>query len=74
MTKPMVPPKRLAGRLKHWLLKYRVEDVPGPVAKEDRTERHPWWQVATAFVWVNAVCSALGTGAGFSHTRSLIMR
>jgi hypothetical protein len=22
-----------------------VEDVPGPVAKEDRTERHPWWQV-----------------------------
>ena len=22
-----------------------MEDVPGPVAKEDRTERHPWWQV-----------------------------
>jgi hypothetical protein len=45
MAKSMVPPKRLAGWLKHWLLKYRVEDVPGPVAKEDRTERHPWWQV-----------------------------
>jgi hypothetical protein len=45
MAKSRVPPKRPAGRLKHWLLKYRVEDVPGPVAKEDRTERHPWWQV-----------------------------
>jgi hypothetical protein len=45
MTKSTVPPKHLADRLKHWLLKYRVEDVPGPVAKEDRTERHPWWQV-----------------------------
>lgn len=28
----------------------------------------PAGQVATAFVWVNAVCSALGTGAGFSYT------
>ena len=45
MAKSRAPPKRPAGRLKHWLLKYRVEDVPGPVAKEDRTERHPWWQV-----------------------------
>src|SRR4029453_5006080 len=45
MAKSMIPPKRPAGWLKHWLLKYRVEDVPGPVAKEDRTERHPWWQV-----------------------------
>ena len=45
MAKSRVPPKRPASRLKHWLLKYRVEDVPGPVAKEDRTERHPWWQV-----------------------------
>src|SRR5215213_4643890 len=45
MAKSMVPPKRPAGWLKHWLLRYRVEDVPGPVAKEDRTKRHPWWQV-----------------------------
>src|SRR4051794_20463953 len=45
MAKSMIPPKHPAGWLKHWLLKYRVEDVPGPVAKEDRTERHPWWQV-----------------------------
>lgn len=45
MAKSRVPPKRPAGWLKHWLLKYRVEDVPGPVAREDRTERHPWWQV-----------------------------
>jgi hypothetical protein len=45
MAKSMIPPERHAGWLKHWLLKYRVEDVPGPVAKEDRTERHPWWQV-----------------------------
>jgi hypothetical protein len=45
MAKSMIPSGRHAGWLKHWLLKYRVEDVPGPVAKEDRTERHPWWQV-----------------------------
>src|SRR5215211_2096088 len=45
MAKSRIPPERPAGRLKHWLLKYRVEDVPGPVAKEDRTERHSWWQV-----------------------------
>jgi hypothetical protein len=45
MAKSMIPPGRHARWLKHWLLKYRVEDVPGPVAKEDRTERHPWWQV-----------------------------
>src|SRR5215204_2631293 len=45
MAKSRVPPKRPAGRLKHWLLKYRVEEVPGPVAKEDRSEQHPWWQV-----------------------------
>jgi hypothetical protein len=45
MAKSIIPPKRPAGWLKHWLLKHRVEDVPGPVAKEDRTEQHPWWQV-----------------------------
>jgi hypothetical protein len=45
MTKPMVPPKRLADRIKRWLLEEVVEDVPGPAAKEDRTEQHPWWQV-----------------------------
>jgi hypothetical protein len=36
---------RLTTRLKRWLLEHRVEDVPGPQAKEGRSEQHPWWQV-----------------------------
>src|SRR5215218_10195195 len=28
-----------------WLLAEVVEDVPGPQAKEGRSEQHPWWQV-----------------------------
>src|SRR3712207_7351146 len=38
-------PKRPAGRFQRWLLADVVEDVPGPEAKEGRTEQHPWWQV-----------------------------
>ena len=34
-----------AGRLKRWLLADIVEDVPGPEAKEGRSEQHTWWQV-----------------------------
>ena len=34
-----------SGRLRRWLLKDVVEDVPGPEAKEGRSEQHPWWQV-----------------------------
>ena len=37
-----IPP---ADRLKRWLLDEVVEDVPGPQAKEGRSEQHPWWQV-----------------------------
>ncbi|HSK82670.1 MAG TPA: amino acid transporter [Rubrobacter sp.] len=37
--------KASAGRLKRWLLAEVVEDVPGPEAKEGRSEQHPWWQV-----------------------------
>jgi hypothetical protein len=37
--------KRLADRLVRWLLEDVVEDVPGPEAKEGRSEQHPWWQV-----------------------------
>lgn len=36
---------RPAGRLRRWLLEHRIEDVPGPEAKEGRSEQHPWWQV-----------------------------
>ena len=36
------PPKRPDGRLKHWLLEHRIEDAPGPEAKEGRSEQHPW--------------------------------
>jgi hypothetical protein len=28
-----------------WLLAEVVEDVPGPEAKEGRSDQHPWWQV-----------------------------
>ena len=38
-------PKRPAERFKRWLLADVVEDVPGPEAKEGRSEQHPWWQV-----------------------------
>jgi hypothetical protein len=38
-------PKALTGRLKRWLLADVVEDVPGPQAKEGRSEQHSWWQV-----------------------------
>jgi len=37
--------KRPDDRLKRWLLAEVVEDVPGPEAKEGRSEQHPWWQV-----------------------------
>jgi hypothetical protein len=37
--------KRPAERLTRWLLEDVVEDVPGPEAKEGRSEQHPWWQV-----------------------------
>lgn len=29
-------------RFKRWLLAEVVEDVPGPQAKEGRSEQHPW--------------------------------
>jgi amino acid transporter len=38
-------PKAQTGRLKRWLLAEVVEDVPGPQAKEGRSEQHSWWQV-----------------------------
>ena len=38
-------PKAPVGRLKRWLLADIVEDVPGPEAKEGRSEQHSWWQV-----------------------------
>jgi hypothetical protein len=41
----MTPKMRPAERVKRWLLAEVVEDVPGPQAKEDRSEQHPWWQV-----------------------------
>ena len=39
------PTKALTGRLKRWLLADVLEDVPGPEAKEGRSEQHSWWQV-----------------------------
>ena len=38
-------PERPTARLKRWLLEHRVEDVPGPQAKEGRSGQHAWWQV-----------------------------
>jgi len=36
---------RSGNRLVRWLLAEAVEDVPGPQAKEDRSEQNSWWQV-----------------------------
>jgi hypothetical protein len=44
-TKPVGPPKGLADRLGRLLLEDRVEDVPGPQARERQTEQHAWWKV-----------------------------
>jgi hypothetical protein len=33
------------NRFVRWLLEDVVEDVPGPQAKEGRSEQHSWWQV-----------------------------
>ena len=45
VSRSEVSPKAPTGRLKRWLLAEIVEDVPGPEAKEGRSEQHPWWQV-----------------------------
>ena len=45
MSEPAALPKTPVGRLKRWLLEEVVEDVPGPQAKEGRSEQHSWWQV-----------------------------
>ena len=45
MAESTAPQKRPVERLKRWLLEHRIEDVPGPEAKEGRSEQHPWWQV-----------------------------
>src|SRR5919199_436619 len=45
MSELLSPPKRPADRLKHWLLKERIEPVEGPGAKEGQVRQHPWWQV-----------------------------
>src|SRR5829696_3489819 len=41
----MYSQKRRIDRFKGWLLKHRIEQVGGPVAKEGRTSQHSWWQV-----------------------------
>ena len=45
MAESTAPQKRPVERLKRWLLEHRIQDVPGPEAKEGRSEQHPWWQV-----------------------------
>src|SRR5215207_6964636 len=45
MPRSETSPKAPTGRLKRWLLAEIVEDVPGPEAKEGRSEQHSWWQV-----------------------------
>ena len=45
MSRSEASPKAPTGRLKRWLLAEVVEDVPGPEAKEGRSEQHSWWQV-----------------------------
>ena len=45
MSRSDVSPRAPTGRLRRWLLAEVVEDVPGPEAKEGRSDQHPWWQV-----------------------------
>jgi hypothetical protein len=45
VSRSEVLPKAPTDRLKRWLLAEIVEDVPGPEAKEGRSEQHSWWQV-----------------------------
>ena len=55
-------PKVPTGRLKRWLLAEVVEDVPGPQAKEGRSEQHPWWQVVCLPGWTTSPPSATSPG------------
>ena len=45
MAKPLAPSTPSGNRITRWLLKHRIEQAPGPGARESDTEQHPWWQV-----------------------------
>src|SRR5918998_4119309 len=45
MAKPLAPSTPSGNRLTRWLLKHRIEQAPGPGARESETDQHPWWQV-----------------------------
>ncbi len=45
MAKPLAPSTPSGNRLARWLPKHRIEQAPGPGARESATDRHPWWQV-----------------------------
>ena len=45
MAKPLAPSTPSGTRLTRWLLKHRIEQAPGPGARESETDQHPWWQV-----------------------------
>ncbi|MGH3932773.1 MAG: amino acid transporter, partial [Pseudonocardiaceae bacterium] len=41
---PSAPLSAAPGGLRDWLLRHRVESIPGPEAKETH-EQHSWWKV-----------------------------
>ena len=45
MAKPLAPFAPSGNRLTRWLLKHRIEQAPGPGARESESDQHPWWQV-----------------------------
>jgi hypothetical protein len=32
-------------RFKRWLLRGRIEEIPGPHERDDKHRQHPWWKV-----------------------------
>jgi hypothetical protein len=67
---------RSGNRLVRWLLAEAVEDVPGPQAKEGRSEQHAWWKVvcltgvdySSTLGYIPAIAALVGRKGTLSRT------